>query len=80
MCALPTSRCPRSAETDGGRLYVPVFYWVDIFAVTQHFSGDFKDHPDSDFPGVIRAAKVGRHAGLLHFSLHTAYLTPAGVW
>ncbi|GFR49942.1 hypothetical protein Agub_g12049 [Astrephomene gubernaculifera] len=46
-------------ETDGGRLYVPVFYWVDIFAVTQHFSGDFKDHPDADFPGVIRAAKGG---------------------
>ncbi|KXZ49441.1 hypothetical protein GPECTOR_21g667 [Gonium pectorale] len=46
-------------ETDGGRLYVPVFYWVDIFAVTQHFTGDFKDHPDCDFPGVIRAAKGG---------------------
>ncbi|KAG2428040.1 hypothetical protein HXX76_012024 [Chlamydomonas incerta] len=46
-------------ETDGGRLYVPVFYWVDIFAVTQHFVGDIKDHPDCDFPGVIRQAKGG---------------------
>lgn len=55
---------------------MPVFYWVDIFAVTQHFSGDFKDHPDSDFPGVIRAAKVSRHVGLLlQFSQYTAYRT-----
>ncbi|KAG2487415.1 hypothetical protein HYH03_013983 [Edaphochlamys debaryana] len=46
-------------ETDGGRLYVPVFYWVDIFAVTQHFVGDIKDHPDCDFPSVIKAARGG---------------------
>jgi hypothetical protein len=52
------SRLPCCAETDGGRLYVPVFYWVDIFAVTQHFQGDIKDHPDCDFPGVIREAKA----------------------
>ncbi|KXZ44864.1 hypothetical protein GPECTOR_61g817 [Gonium pectorale] len=36
----------------GGARYLPVFYWVDILAVSQHFSGDFKDHPDSDFQGV----------------------------
>lgn len=30
---------------------------VDIFAVFQNFKGDFKDHPDSDFPGVIRASQ-----------------------
>ncbi len=33
---------------------------VDIFAVQQNFKGDFKDHPDSDFPAVIRATQVGR--------------------
>ncbi|GLC41243.1 hypothetical protein PLESTF_000792700 [Pleodorina starrii] len=46
-------------ETDGGRLYVPVYYWVDIFAVTQHFTGDFTEHPDADFKGVIESAKGG---------------------
>ncbi|GLI61014.1 hypothetical protein VaNZ11_003277 [Volvox africanus] len=46
-------------ETDGGRLYVPVYYWVDIFAVTQHFVGDFTEHPDADFKGVIESAKGG---------------------
>lgn len=46
-------------DTEGGRLYVPVYYWLDIFAVTQHFTGDFKDHPDSDFPEVIRSAPGG---------------------
>mgnify|MGYP001806702815 CR=1 FL=1 len=30
---------------------------VDILAVTQHFTGDFKDHPDSDFPGGDRAGR-----------------------
>lgn len=30
---------------------------VDILAVTQHFTGDFKDHPDSNFPGG-RCGKV----------------------
>ncbi|GFR49790.1 hypothetical protein Agub_g11728 [Astrephomene gubernaculifera] len=46
--------------------YQPVFYWVDIFAVTQHFKGDFKDHPDSDFPGVIRASQVRQQELLGH--------------
>ncbi|KXZ41996.1 hypothetical protein GPECTOR_227g503 [Gonium pectorale] len=46
------------ADTERGKKFVPVYYWVDILAVTQHFAGDFKDHPDSDFPGVIRASKA----------------------
>ncbi len=33
------------------RLLNPSGRRVDIFAVTQHFTGDFKDHPDSDFAG-----------------------------
>uniref|UniRef100_A0A7R9VAK8 Uncharacterized protein n=1 Tax=Chlamydomonas euryale TaxID=1486919 RepID=A0A7R9VAK8_9CHLO len=43
--------------TRGGHEYQPLYYWVDIFAVNQNFSGDFKDHPDSDFPGVIRGSE-----------------------
>ncbi|KXZ51890.1 hypothetical protein GPECTOR_11g324 [Gonium pectorale] len=46
------------ADTERGKKFVPVYYWVDNLAVTQHFAGDFKDHPDSDFPGVIRASKA----------------------
>ncbi|GAX80636.1 hypothetical protein CEUSTIGMA_g8071.t1 [Chlamydomonas eustigma] len=44
--------------TAGGRHYQPLYYWVDIFAVQQNFKGDFKDHPDSDFPAVIRASQA----------------------
>ena len=39
-------------------IYVPLFYWLDIFAVFQNFEGDFKDHPDSDFPSVIRSSQA----------------------
>ncbi|KAG2424661.1 hypothetical protein HXX76_014385 [Chlamydomonas incerta] len=64
------------AETKGGRLFVPVYYWVDILAVTQHFSGDFKDHPDSDFPGVIKDS-----ASVL-FTMHPwrSPVAPTRVW
>ena len=24
---------------------LPVFYWVDVWAVSQHFNGDFTKHP-----------------------------------
>jgi len=44
--------------TAGGSTYQPLYYWLDIFAVQQNFKGDFKDHPDSDFPGVIRNAQA----------------------
>lgn len=27
-------------------------YWLDIFAVSQNFTGDFSQNPDSDFPGM----------------------------
>ncbi|PNH01754.1 Protein NLRC3 [Tetrabaena socialis] len=36
---------------------IPVFYWIDIWAVSQHFKGDFTKHPDSDFPAVITAGR-----------------------
>ena len=44
--------------TQAGRVYQPIFYWLDIFAVFQNFEGDFKDHPDSDFPSVIRSSQA----------------------
>eukprot|EP00200_Dunaliella_tertiolecta_P008796 CAMPEP_0202382686 /NCGR_PEP_ID=MMETSP1127-20130417/44541_1 /ASSEMBLY_ACC=CAM_ASM_000462 /TAXON_ID=3047 /ORGANISM="Dunaliella tertiolecta, Strain CCMP1320" /LENGTH=832 /DNA_ID=CAMNT_0048981937 /DNA_START=143 /DNA_END=2641 /DNA_ORIENTATION=- len=44
--------------TNLGRSYMPIYYWTDVFAVGQHFYGDFKDHPDSDFAGVIRASQA----------------------
>jgi hypothetical protein len=28
--------------------YCPVFYWIDIFAVAQNFTGDFQKHPDGE--------------------------------
>ncbi|KXZ52642.1 hypothetical protein GPECTOR_9g687 [Gonium pectorale] len=68
-------------ETDGGKAYVPIFYWVDILAVTQHFTGKFTDHPDSDFPGgqgrgVIRASK----AVLFTMYPWRAPIAPTRVW
>ena len=44
--------------TFSGMIYAPLYYWVDIFAVFQNFEGDFKDHPDSDFPSVIRSSQA----------------------
>ena len=42
---------------------------VDIFAVTQHFTGDFKDHPDSDFAGGAAAETIRMHrAGRMCFA------------
>ncbi|KAG2429044.1 hypothetical protein HXX76_011286 [Chlamydomonas incerta] len=63
-------------DSQGGAVYVPVFYWVDILAVTQHFSGDFKDHPDSNFPGVIRASRA------VLFTMHPwrSPVAPTRVW
>jgi hypothetical protein len=29
--------------TAGGRAYQPIYYWLDIFAVHQSFTGDFKE-------------------------------------
>lgn len=26
----------------GGTVYAPMYYWVDLFAVHQNFKGDFK--------------------------------------
>ncbi|KAG2490840.1 hypothetical protein HYH03_010759 [Edaphochlamys debaryana] len=62
--------------TEGGKVFVPIYYWVDIIAVTQHFSGDFKDHPDSDFPGVIRASQS------VLFTMHPwrSPVAPTRVW
>eukprot|EP00198_Chlamydomonas_reinhardtii_P006096 XP_001695432.1 predicted protein [Chlamydomonas reinhardtii] len=62
--------------TKGGGRFVPVYYWVDIFAVTQHFTGDFKDHPDSDFAGVIRSSKA------VLFTMHPwrSPIAPTRVW
>ncbi|KAG2450373.1 hypothetical protein HYH02_004877 [Chlamydomonas schloesseri] len=63
-------------DSQGGAAYVPVFYWVDILAVTQHFSGDFKDHPDSNFPGVIKASRA------VLFTMHPwrSPVAPTRVW
>ncbi|KAG2430236.1 hypothetical protein HXX76_010334 [Chlamydomonas incerta] len=62
--------------TKGGGRFAPVYYWVDIFAVTQHFSGDFKDHPDSDFAGVIKSSKA------VLFTMHPwrSPIAPTRVW
>ncbi|KAG2497088.1 hypothetical protein HYH03_005082 [Edaphochlamys debaryana] len=63
-------------QTQGGKEFVPIYYWVDILAVTQHFTGDFKDHPDSDFPGVIRASRS------VLFTMHPwrSPVAPTRVW
>ncbi|KAG2441571.1 hypothetical protein HXX76_003192 [Chlamydomonas incerta] len=63
-------------KTQGGTEYAPIYYWVDILAVTQHFTGDFKDHPDSDFPGVIRASQA------VLFTMHPwrSPIAPTRVW
>ncbi|GFR51006.1 hypothetical protein Agub_g13332 [Astrephomene gubernaculifera] len=62
--------------TKGGAKFLPVYYWVDILAVRQHFSGDFKDHPDSDFPGVIRCSRA------VLFTMHPwrSPIAPTRVW
>ncbi|KAG2492369.1 hypothetical protein HYH03_009317 [Edaphochlamys debaryana] len=62
--------------TKGGGRFQPVYYWVDILAVTQHFTGDFKDHPDSDFPSVIKSSKA------VLFTMHPwrSPIAPTRVW
>ncbi|KAG2447759.1 hypothetical protein HYH02_007217 [Chlamydomonas schloesseri] len=66
--AIPASR--------GGQRVLPIYYWIDIFAVSQHFTGDFHEHPDSDFPGVIRNCKS------VLFIMHPwrAPVAPSRVW
>eukprot|EP00198_Chlamydomonas_reinhardtii_P006092 XP_001695428.1 predicted protein [Chlamydomonas reinhardtii] len=59
-----------------GARFLPVYYWLDIFAVTQHFEGNFKDHPDADFRGVIRTAK----SVLFTMIPWRAPVTPTRVW
>ncbi|EFJ53274.1 hypothetical protein VOLCADRAFT_120244 [Volvox carteri f. nagariensis] len=58
--------------TKGGAKFIPWFYWVDILAVTQHFTGDIKDHPDYDFaatsPSYSDITQLQRH--------HPATATP----
>ncbi|KAG2430210.1 hypothetical protein HXX76_010309 [Chlamydomonas incerta] len=62
--------------TRGGQRVLPIYYWIDIFAVSQHFTGDFHDHPDSDFPAVIRTCKS------VLFTMHPwrAPVAPTRVW
>eukprot|EP00798_Chlamydomonas_sp_ICE-L_P011199 gene11199-18816_t len=57
--------------------YFPVFYWVDIFAVNENFSGNFADHPDGDFERVIKECKRG-----VVFTMHpwNAPITPQRIW
>ncbi|GLC46375.1 hypothetical protein PLESTB_001768500 [Pleodorina starrii] len=62
--------------TKGGQRFIPVYYWVDILAVTQHFTGDIKDHPDYDFAGVIKQCKA------VLFTMHPwrSPIAPTRVW
>jgi hypothetical protein len=34
--------------------YAPIYYWIDIFAVSQNFCGNFNGHPDGNFSSVIK--------------------------
>eukprot|EP00198_Chlamydomonas_reinhardtii_P006110 XP_001695446.1 predicted protein [Chlamydomonas reinhardtii] len=62
--------------TRGGQRVLPIYYWIDVLAVSQHFTGDFHDHPDSDFPAVIRTCKS------VLFTMHPwrAPVAPTRVW
>ncbi|GLI61591.1 hypothetical protein VaNZ11_004008 [Volvox africanus] len=62
--------------TKGGQKFIPWYYWVDILAVTQHFTGDIKDHPDYDFAGVIKQCKA------VLFTMHPwrSPIAPTRVW
>ncbi|KXZ53444.1 hypothetical protein GPECTOR_7g1343 [Gonium pectorale] len=74
--------------TDKGKTFTPVYYWVDILAVTQHFKGQFTDHPDSDFPGTGMGTGTGTSTGVIRASkavLFTMYpwrspIAPTRVW
>ena len=55
---------------------LPVFYWIDIWAVSQHFKGTFTKHPDADFPSVITSGR----GVLLTLAPWTAPVTVSRVW
>ncbi|KAG2427091.1 hypothetical protein HXX76_012602 [Chlamydomonas incerta] len=76
LVALAEAHYAAQPDTDGGKAFAPIFYWVDILAVSQHFTGDFKEHPDSDFPGVIRASRA------VLFTMHPwrCPVAPTRVW
>ena len=46
--------------------WIDVYYWIDIFAVQQNFTGAFTMNPDSDFLGeewVRRLKDLGQDLG-----------------
>ncbi|GAX78675.1 hypothetical protein CEUSTIGMA_g6113.t1 [Chlamydomonas eustigma] len=70
--------CKQHYETVSGSeyKYFPIFYWIDIFAVAQNFTGDFQKHPDGNFPAVIRVSE-----GVV-FTIHPwkNAIAPSRIW